>query len=129
MRSAQASGHFADYAFLSGLVFLARNRTSRDRSGRPRQRNKASLLQEPWQSNGAVVGLLFTLSTTSLDEIHHTFLASGRGRWQDVIVDISGALLLQLVLYTWFRRRVGRLCQTVTRELEPFLIREPWLRS
>ena len=43
--------------------------------------------------------LLLTVVTASMDEIHQTFLPFRTGRWQDVVLDTSGAFALQLMIY------------------------------
>jgi len=50
-----------------------------------------------------------TVVTASMDEIHQTFLPYRTGRWQDVVLDTSGAFALQLIIYLacqlWFSMR------------------------
>jgi VanZ family protein len=44
--------------------------------------------------------VLFSLVTATFDEIHQTGLASRTGRWQDVLIDTTGAVMVQLLLYS-----------------------------
>jgi VanZ family protein len=93
------SGHFIGYAILSLLVFLALKHTHRDRLQPVLQRSWGSFFRDIWQFDWAVIAILFTLMTAALDEIHQSFLPSRTGRWQDVAIDTSGALAMQLLLY------------------------------
>ena len=93
------SGHFIGYAILSLLVFLALKHTHRDRLRPVVQRSWGTFFRDMWQFDWAVIAVLFTLITAALDEIHQTFLPSRTGRWQDVAIDTSGAIAMQLLLY------------------------------
>jgi VanZ family protein len=93
------SGHFIGYAILSGLTFLALRNTHRDRMRDDLQRSWGTRLGDWWQVEWALIAMLLTAVTASLDEIHQTFLPSRSGRWQDVVLDTSGAFALQLVIY------------------------------
>jgi VanZ family protein len=93
------NGHFFGYAILSGLVFLALRHSHRDcLNAAPRRTWLASACGNR-HIDWAVIAVIFALVTASLDEIHQTFLRSRSGRWQDVAIDTSGALLMQLLLY------------------------------
>jgi VanZ family protein len=93
------SGHFIGYAILSLLVFLALKHTHRDRLKPLLQRAWGAFFRDTWQFDWAVIAVLFALIIAALDEIHQSFLPSRTGRWQDVAIDTSGALLMQLLLY------------------------------
>ena len=93
------SGHFIGYAILSLLVFLALKHAHRDRLKPLLQRSWGTFFRDTWQFDWAVIAVLFTLMTAALDEIHQTFLSSRTGRWQDVALDTSGALMMQVLLY------------------------------
>jgi VanZ family protein len=41
----------------------------------------------------------------SLDEWHQSFLPSRTGRWQDVVLDSSAALVAQIIIWMLLRRR------------------------
>ena len=47
----------------------------------------------------SLIAILLTVVTASMDEIHQTFLPFRTGRWQDVVLDTSGAFALQLIIY------------------------------
>ena len=96
---ARKSGHFLGYAILSLLVFLALKYTNRARLMPVLSRRWGAVLRDLWQWDWAVVAVLFTLVTAAFDEMHQAFLPSRTGRWQDVALDTSGALLMQLVVY------------------------------
>jgi VanZ family protein len=90
------SGHFIGYGILSVLVFLALRNTYRDRIRPVLSRSWGIYLRDYWQWELAAIGILVTLITASFDEIHQTFLPSRTGRWQDVVIDTCGALLMQV---------------------------------
>jgi VanZ family protein len=93
------SGHFIGYAILSVLTFFALRNTYRDRI-RPRlQQEWGTMLSDLWRPAWSAGAMLLTIVTASADEIHQTFLPSRTGRWQDVMIDSSGALLAQFLLY------------------------------
>jgi VanZ family protein len=55
-----------------------------------------------------LLAMLATIVTASLDEIHQTFIPSRTGRWQDVVIDSSGAVLIQVALYAYSIWQVSR---------------------
>jgi VanZ family protein len=63
------------------------------------QRRWGIFFRDLWQRDWALIAVLFSLVTASLDELHQASLASRTGRWQDVAIDTAGALLVQWVLY------------------------------
>ena len=101
------SGHFIGYALLSGLTFLALRNTHRDRIQSSLQRPWGRFLSDLWQLEWSLIAILLTLVTASMDEIHQTFLPFRTGRWQDVVLDTTGAVALQLVIYLLCQLRVG----------------------
>ncbi len=101
------SGHLIGYAVLSGLTFLALRNTYRDRIQSLLQRPWGSSIGDLWRMEWALLALLLTVVTASMDEIHQTFLPFRTGRWQDVVLDTSGAFALQLVIYLLCQLRVS----------------------
>ena len=93
------SGHFIGYAVLSGLTFLALRNTYRDRISGSLRRRWGQNLSDSWQMEWSLIAILLTLVTAAMDEIHQTFLPWRTGRWQDVVIDTSGAVALQLAIY------------------------------
>lgn len=88
------TGHFVGYAILSWLIFRALRGTWRSRQAIAyRTRNYF------WQLHWAVFAILGTAAAASIDEIHQRFNPARTGRWQDVIIDSSGAMVLQVLLY------------------------------
>ena len=63
--------------------------------------------------NGSLIAMLVTVVTASLDEIHQTSLSSRTGRWQDVVIDTSGAVVMQLVIYALSAHAMSRRRQSV----------------
>jgi VanZ family protein len=93
------SGHFIGYAILSGLTFFALRNTYRDRISGSIRRRWGQYLADSWRLEWSLIAILLTLVTAAMDEIHQTFLWSRTGRWQDVVIDTSGAFALQLIIY------------------------------
>jgi len=93
------SGHFIGYAILSGLTFLALRNTCRDRVTGSSLRPWGQFFGDFWRLEWSSIAILLTIVTASMDEIHQTFLPFRTGRWQDVLLDTSGAFLLQLIIY------------------------------
>mgnify|MGYP005815999075 CR=1 FL=1 len=98
------TGHFFGYAFLGVLVFLALRATNRDRLKPVLRREWGSRFHDLWRRQWAALSVMVTLITAACDEIHQRFLPNRTGRWQDVILDCCGALILQALLY-WLARR------------------------
>lgn len=96
------TGHFCGYAILSWLIFRAVRATWRNR-----QAVVARGREYFWQLRWAIFGILGTAIAASLDEFHQSFNPNRTGRWQDVVIDSSGALTIQILLYLVanFRRR------------------------
>jgi VanZ family protein len=88
------TGHFLGYAILSWLIF---------RAVRASWRNRQEILSRGrdyfWQLRWAVLGVAGTAVAASVDEIHQTFNPARTGRWQDVVLDTSGALAIQIILF------------------------------
>lgn len=101
-------GHFGGYAILSALVFLALRNTYRDRMRPLLQRDWGIHLHDYWRWEWMLLGMMVTILTASFDEIHQTFIPSRTGRWQDVVIDSSGAFAIQVVLYIYSWWAVGR---------------------
>lgn len=97
------SGHFLGYAILSGLTFLALRKTYRDCV--TSAQSWGSSLGHWWRLEWSVIAVGLTVVTAALDELHQASLPSRTGRWQDVVIDTSGALVLQIVIYLGSRLR------------------------
>ena len=117
------SGHFIGYAILSLLVFLALKHSHRDRLKPVLQRTWGTFFRDAWHFDWALIAVLVALITASLDEIHQTFLPSRTGRWQDVAIDTSGAIMMQLLLYARAAHAMGRQRRNSVEEPEPSLTR------
>lgn len=90
------TGHFTGYGILSLLIFRAvrlvwRNRHMIMARGR----------EYYWQLRWAAVAMIGTLLAASADEIHQGFNPHRTSRWQDVVIDCSGALALQIILFLY----------------------------
>jgi VanZ family protein len=51
------------------------------------------------------LAMLGTLLVASADEFHQTFLANRSGSIWDVMIDCSGGLVMQLMIWFWMHRR------------------------
>jgi VanZ family protein len=100
------TGHFAGYAILSALVFLALQKTNRDRMRVVRRPPWGTYLRDLWRREWCCIAILATIATASADEIHQTFIPSRTGRWQDVVIDTCGAAVIQLIIYVWATRKM-----------------------
>jgi len=114
-------GHFFGYAILSALVFLALKRTNRDRLQPVLQRSWGIFFRDQWRFEWAVIAVLLSLVTASFDEMHQTFLPSRTGRWQDVVIDTCGAVVMQLVIYALSAHAMSRRRRYSVEEPEPSL--------
>ena len=87
-------GHFTGYGILSIAWFRAFWMTLSQTGDLHRHRIKIHSL-----------AMLGTLLVASGDEFHQTFLPNRNGSIWDVIVDCSGGLLMQLLIWLWIRWR------------------------
>jgi len=99
-------GHFLGYAILGWLVFRALKLTQHKRLRLLLHRRLGIFLRDLWRWDWAVIGVLFAAVTASFDEFHQLELASRSGRWQDVLLDTTGALVAQVILYFHARYRL-----------------------
>ncbi len=88
--------HFLAYAFLSILIFRALRNAWRNQ-----QAIAIRTREYYWQLRWAVIAMAGTLAAAVADEIHQTFIPGRTGVWQDVVIDCSGALVFQVLLYLW----------------------------
>lgn len=107
------TGHFVGYGILGTLVFYALRNTNRDRLEPLLMRRWGFYLRDFWRAEWAMLGLLVTVLTASLDEIHQSFIPSRTGAWQDVVLDTCGAFVLQIVIYIFSVRYLNRQRQLV----------------
>jgi len=114
------TGHFVGYGLLGALVLLAMRNTNRDRLRPLLRRPWGIYLHDLWRLEWAVVGVMVTIVTASFDEIHQTFIPSRTGRWQDVLLDACGAVVLQALLYLFAARTARQSGPTASQpELAP----------
>ena len=85
------TGHFVGYATLSLLLFRSWRATF------PR-------LSTRWCLQWATLAFVGTALVASLDELHQTFLPSRTGRFEDVVLDSTAALIAQIVVFAILRR-------------------------
>jgi VanZ family protein len=102
------TGHFLGYAVLSALVLLALRNTNRDRLRNLLRRPWGTCLHDFWRWEWALLGIFLTAFTAALDEFHQTLIPSRTGRWQDVVLDTCGAIVIQAVIYWWSASMVRR---------------------
>jgi VanZ family protein len=102
------TGHFVGYGILSALVVLALQRTNRDRLRDLLKRPWGIYLRDLWRAEWSVIAVLVTIATAALDEIHQSFIPSRTSRWQDVVLDTFGAMVVQLLIYWLVKRKLKR---------------------
>ena len=111
------TGHFMGYGILAVLVFFALRNTNRDRLQSLLPRRWGTCRRDLWRMDWVWLGMGVAVITASLDEMHQTFLPSRTGRWQDVVIDSCGAVVLLVMVYFYSRwtlnRRRKRLPQPV----------------
>jgi VanZ family protein len=98
------TGHFLGYGILSVLVFFALRNTNRDRLRRLLQRPWGMHRRDLWRLEWSFIGVMTAVGMATYDEIHQTFIPSRTGRWQDVVLDTCGAVMMQLVVYLFAMR-------------------------
>src|SRR5271165_5477487 len=88
-------GHFVGYGLLTFFLFRAWRATL----------SAASSYNWAWR--WARTSFLMTVLVATLDEWHQSFLPSRTGRWQDVVLDSSAALSVQVLIWIvlWLRQR------------------------
>lgn len=62
-----------------------------------------------WKARWCGMALLLTLAAASLDEFHQSFVPSRTSSPRDVLLDMAGAVVFQLVIAMIFRWRQNRL--------------------
>jgi len=87
-------GHFLGYGILSIAWFRAFRMTFDAATPRPLSRISIHAF--------AMMGTLFV---AACDELHQTFLPNRSGSVRDVLVDCSGALVMQALIWLWMRKR------------------------
>jgi VanZ family protein len=87
------TGHVIGYGLLSFFLFRAWRETL------------AVVAQPTWSFRWAGIAVLGTALVASLDEWHQSYLPSRTGRWQDVVLDSSAAIAVQILLYLFLRKR------------------------
>ena len=86
-------GHVIGYAILSWLLFRAWRATLPSVVGR--------LWAFPW----ARLAFWMSAAIATLDEFHQSFIPSRTGRWQDVVLDSTAALVMQIFLFLFCKSR------------------------
>jgi len=85
------TGHFIGYGTLSLLFYHAWRRTAE------------ILHRHRVRIRNVLYALACTLVVASSDEYHQTFVPGRTGRWQDVLLDLAGACVLQLIFWLVMR--------------------------
>jgi VanZ family protein len=94
-------GHFSGYGIFSLIAFRGISRSLH-------QRKKFSLSSgaQTWVSHGMAIAAAFAVANA--DEIHQTFLANRTGCFADVVIDTTGAIVLQAGLFLVLRLAANR---------------------
>jgi VanZ family protein len=107
------TGHFLGYAVLSLLFFRALVRSFLwHRLGAAAERTSSGL--RTYYIRMAALASALSLVVASLDEWHQTFLTSRTGAFHDVLLDCSGAVIIQLIALAFLRRRDAVMQKTET---------------
>ena len=102
------TGHLMGYGILAVLVFFALRNTNRDRLSALLPRHWATCWRDLWRMEWVWLGIGVAVITASFDEIHQKFLPSRTGRWQDVVLDTCGAIMLLVIVYFHSRWTLNR---------------------
>jgi len=86
-------GHFVGYFILSVLLFRAWKATLRWPSF--------------WTMRWATIAFFMSVLVASLDEWHQSFLPSRTGAFRDVVLDSTGALIAQFLIFLYWRRKAA----------------------
>jgi len=90
------SAHFTEYAILSALWFRALR----------------VHLTSLWRIRWALLGLVISLSVAILDEWHQSFVPSRTSSARDVLLDLTGAVFAQFLIWYALRHRELRAAET-----------------
>ncbi len=88
------SGHMAEYAILSLLLWRAR-------------RNISNIPAKGWRWSDARFAILLSATYAVTDEFHQSFVSTRQASVLDVLIDTSGAAVGVIVLWKlgcWFKR-------------------------
>ena len=88
-------GHVVGYAILCVLLFRAWRATL------------PAMTAVRWTPRWAAIAIIGTAIVASLDEWHQSYIPSRTGRWQDVVIDTSAAVGVQIILFFWLTRVRG----------------------
>jgi VanZ family protein len=91
------TGHFVGYFILSFLMFRAWRETLPKTSR--------------WAFRWGAIAFVVSVMVASLDEWHQTFIPTRTGLVSDVVLDSCAALVAQIVIFLWLRRRRTRRLQ------------------
>ena len=75
------TAHLTEYGILGALTFRAL------------RGEKSS-----WSPRWAIGAIVFAAFIASIDEIHQTFVPSRTGTWHDVVLDVAGATIAQILI-------------------------------
>lgn len=102
-------GHFFGYAMMSVLFFRGYRNHLRWRHGLSSDSMWSDGWDWCWRAQWAVLGVMFTFLIATADELHQMTIPSRTGTWHDVVLDTTGAVVAQLLLWKWiaWRREVA----------------------
>lgn len=107
-------GHFIGYGLMSYFLFRAFRGMHHVREGTEdilRSRifpAGRKLFDGLWQSRWAVLAIVGTVLVATLDEMHQMTDPTRTGTWWDVLLDSSGAVIFQLLVFAFIRLRTTR---------------------
>lgn len=86
-------GHVVGYGILSVLLFRAWRATW------------PAMSDVRWTLRWSTIAILGTAFVATLDEWHQSFIPTRTGRWQDVVLDTSAGVAVQLLILLWWKWR------------------------
>jgi len=90
-RLVRKAAHVTVYGILGGLAFYSWRSTLPG--------------HERWTLRWSALALAVTLLAASMDEFHQGFVSSRTGSATDVLLDLGGALIVQMVIAWWFKEK------------------------
>lgn len=107
-------GHFIGYGLMSYFLFRAIRGTHHVHDGTENiLRSRilpagCKLFASLWQFRWAVLAVIGTALVATADEMHQMSDPTRTGTWWDVLLDSSGAVIFQLLVFAFIRLRTSR---------------------
>jgi VanZ family protein len=99
------TGHFFGYAMVSLLLFRGYRNHLRWRHGLSPKAMWSDGWDWCWRAQWSVLAVMFTFLIATADELHQMTIPSRTGSWHDVVLDTTGAIISQFLLWKWIAWR------------------------